>query len=99
MSAAGAAVPRTSLLIRNLDPGLKQALQRSADLHGVSVEEEARQILAVPLAEFAEPEVPLPASLGAAMTMLFGKGGGVEFGTPPREMGRAPPDFGEICPP
>lgn len=43
MSAAGAAAPRTSLLIRNLEPGLKRALQRSADLHGVSVEEEARR--------------------------------------------------------
>jgi antitoxin FitA len=99
MSAAGAAAPRTSLLIRNLEPGLKRALQRSADLHGVSVEEEARRILAGVLAEFTEPEVPLPASLGAAMAMLFGKDGGVELQTPPREMGRAPPDFGEACPP
>jgi plasmid stability protein len=99
MSAEGAAAPRASLLIRDLDPGLERALQRRAASSGVSMEEEARRILADVLAEFVETEASLPASLGAAMAMLFGKDGGVEFDTPPRETGRAPPDFGEICPP
>ena len=99
MIAAGAAAPRTSLLIRNLDPRLKSALHRRADVHGVSPEEEARRILADALADLVEAEGPLPASLGAAMMMLFGRDGGVELDTPPREAGRAPPDFGETCMP
>lgn len=90
---------RTSLFIRNLDPALKRALRRSAWTSGVSVEEEARRILARALAEFVEAEVSaetsLPVSLGAAMEALFGREGGVELDIPPREMGRAPPDFSE----
>lgn len=86
---------RTSLLIRNLDPGLKRALRLSAASSGVSMEEEARRILAVALADFAVVETSLPASLGAAMEALFGQEGGVELEIPPREMGRPPPDFGE----
>ena len=90
---------RTSLLIRNLDPVLKRALRQSAWTSGVSMEEEARRILARALAEFVETgpdaETSLPVSLGAAMEALLGRGGGVELDIPPREMGRAPPDFGE----
>ena len=90
---------RTSLLIRNLDPALKRALRQSAWTSGVSMEEAARRILTRALAEFveAEPdaETSLPVSLGAAMEALFGREGGVELDIPPRETGRAPPDFGE----
>ena len=90
---------RTSLFIRNLDLALKRALRRSARTSGVSMEEEARRILARALAEFVEAEVgaemSLPVSLGAAMEALFGREGGVELDIPPREMGRAPPDFSE----
>lgn len=91
-----AAAPRTSLHIRNLDPRLKRALCLSAVSSGVSMEEEARRILASALAEFIGAEPPLPASLGAAMTMLFGTDAGAELGMPPREMGRTPPDLGEV---
>ncbi len=88
---------RTSLFIRNLDPALKRALRRSAWTSGVSMEEEARRILACALTEFVETEsgaqTSLPVSLGAAMEALFGREGGVELDIPPREMGRAPPDF------
>lgn len=90
---------RTSLFIRNLDPALKRALRRSAFTSGVSMEEEARRILARALADFVDAEVdaeaPLPVSLGAAMEVLFGKDGGVDLDIPSREMGRAPPDFSE----
>ena len=90
---------RTSLLIRNLDPALKRALRQSAWTSGISMEEEARRILARALAEFVEAqagaEVSLPVSLGAAMEALFGHENGVELEIPPREMGRAPPDFSE----
>jgi plasmid stability protein len=95
MSAADAPDPRTSLLIRNLDPGLKHALGRRAAASGVSVEVEARRILAAAVTEFVEAETPLPVSLGAAMTALFGEDAGVELDVPPREMGYAPPDFGD----
>ena len=94
MSAADAPDPRTSLLIRNLDPGVKRALGRRAAASGVSVEVEARRILAAAAAEFVEEQAPLPVSLGAAMTALFGKDAGVELDLPPRETGRAPPDCG-----
>lgn len=89
---------RTSLLIRNLDPALKRALRRSAWTSRVSMEEEARRILARALAEFVDAETDAeassPVSLGAAMEALFGDDGGIELDLPPREMGRAPPDFG-----
>lgn len=94
MSAADLPAPRTSLPIRNLDPAVKRALGRRAASSGVSVEEEARRILAVAAAEFVGTEAPLPASLGAAMATLFGEGGGVEIDVPPRETGRGPPDLG-----
>lgn len=93
MPTADTPAPRTSLLIRNLDPGLKRALCLSAEASGVSMEEEARRILAAALAEFVGKEAPLPVSLGAGMATLFGREGGVELDIPPREMGRAPPDF------
>ena len=59
------------------------------------MEEEARRIRAIAVADFVEVEAPMPLSLGAAMATLFGKEGGVEFEAPPREVGRAPPEFGE----
>ncbi len=95
MSVADSAVLRASLLIRNLDPVLKRALRLRAAVSGVSMEEEARRILASALVEFARAEASPPASLGAAMAMLFGRNSGVELDAPPRETGRAPPDFDE----
>ncbi|GAA0608070.1 plasmid stabilization protein [Craurococcus roseus] len=94
MSAADAHDRQTSLLIRNLDVGVKRALGRRAATSGVSMEVEVRRILAGAVAEFVEEQAVLPVSLGAAMTTLFGKDAGVELDLPPREAGRAPPDCG-----
>jgi antitoxin FitA len=94
MSSADVPDPRTSLLIRNLDPAVKRALGQRAATSGVSVEVEARRILAAAVAELVGAEAPLPVSLGGAMAALFGKDAGVELDPPPRDMGRTPPDFG-----
>ena len=94
MPAGDAPTNPTHLVIRNFDPGLNRALARSAFASGISVEEEARRILAVALADFGEAEASSPVSLGAAMAALFGEEGGIELDIPPRETGRAPPDFG-----
>ena len=57
------------LLVRNLEPVVKEALQRRARRHGLSMEEEVRQILSKVVQE--ESRMPLAAGLGSAIAALF----------------------------
>jgi plasmid stability protein len=57
------------LLVRHLEPAVKEALQRLARRHGLSMEEEVRQILGKVVQE--EAGMPLSAGLGSAIAALF----------------------------
>ena len=78
-----------SLIVRNLDPKIKERLRVQAARHGRSMEAEARDILATAL---GAPESS-GESLYAAMRRLIDPIGGVELEIPAREPGREPPDF------
>jgi plasmid stability protein len=78
-----------SITIRNLEDKLKQHLRVRAAQHGRSMEEEARSILRVALAE----ERAAPQDLGLAIRRRFAPLGGVELPTAPREPLREPPSF------
>jgi plasmid stability protein len=78
-----------SLLIRNLEDGLKARLRVRAAQQGRSMEEEARAILR------RELEGPKPVvNLAALARELFGEQG-VDLEIPPRLFAREPPDFSE----
>lgn len=81
----------SSLLIRNLDDRLKRNLRNRAARHGRSMEQEARDILAVALA--AEPATSQ--GLGSEIHALFAPLGGVDLEVPEREPIRTPPPFEE----
>jgi plasmid stability protein len=55
------------LIVRNLEMEVKVRLQRRAELHGRSMEEEARDILRDALKE----EAPLAGGLGTEIAALF----------------------------
>ena len=57
------------LLVRHLDPAVKEALQRRARRHGLSMEEEVRQILGKVVQE--ESGLTVSAGLGSAIAALF----------------------------
>jgi plasmid stability protein len=57
------------LLVRHLEPAVKEALQRRARRHGLSMEEEVRQILGKAVQE--EAGMPLSAGLGSTIAALF----------------------------
>lgn len=78
-----------SMTIRNLDDGLKQKLRVRAAEHGVSMEEEARQILRSALTAPNES----PSNLGSRIRGRFAALGGVDLDLPEREAMRPPPDF------
>jgi antitoxin FitA len=78
-----------SITIRNLDDKLKQHLRIRAAQHGRSMEEEARVILRLALAE----ERSTPPDLGLAIHRRFAPLGGVELPATPREPVREPPRF------
>ena len=78
-----------SITIRNLDAKLKQRLQMRAAKHGRSMEDEARDILRVTLAE----ERAAPQDLVLAIRRRFAPFGGVELPTEPRERMGEPPNF------
>lgn len=80
-----------SITIRRLDDALKQQLKARARRHGWSMEEEAREILRVGVAEDDAPEMHLVDRILAR----FGPLGGVDLEIPPREPTREPPDFSE----
>jgi plasmid stability protein len=58
------------LLVRNLDPAVKEALQQRARRHGRSMEEEVRLILRRAV-ESEEPPPQRPMGLGSRMAALF----------------------------
>jgi plasmid stability protein len=57
------------LLVRHLEPAVKEALQRRARRHGLSMEEEVRQILGKVVQE--ESGMTVSAGLGSAIAALF----------------------------
>jgi plasmid stability protein len=78
-----------NITIRNLDDKLKQHLRMRAAQHGRSMEEEARVILRLALAE----ERAAPQDLGLAIRSRFAPLGGVDLPSAPREPMREPPSF------
>lgn len=79
-----------TMTIRNLDDELKARLRVRAARHGVSMEEEARNIIRASLRN----EAPSGASLVADIRALVEPLGGIELEVPTREPMREPPDFG-----
>jgi len=57
------------LLVRHLEPAVKEGLQRRARRHGPSMEEEVRQILGKAVHE--ESGITVSAGLGSAIAALF----------------------------
>jgi plasmid stability protein len=78
-----------SITIRNLDDRLKARLRVRAARHGRSMEEEARDVLRIALAE--EPHVAT--NLLEAVRRRFARVGPVNLQIPPREPMREPPDL------
>ena len=79
-----------SITISNLDDGLMERLQARAEGNGRSVEEEAREILAV-----AVPYVhSAPENLAEAIRAIFEPLGGVELELPQRGFANEGPWFG-----
>ena len=81
----------SSITIRNLDDRIKSRLRVRAARHGRSMEEEARHILRIALAESARQ----PADLFASIRRRLALTGGVELTLPEREPMREPPRFDE----
>jgi plasmid stability protein len=79
----------TSLMIRKLDPWVKERLRVRAAEHGHSMEAEARRILATALAA----REPAGQSLYDRIRARFAPLGGVDLDLPPREPAREPPHF------
>ncbi len=79
----------TSITIRKLDPRLKQRLRVRAARHGRSMEEEAREILRVSLAD--ERDI-YGRGFVNSIRERFAKAGYVELKLPPREPMREPPE-------
>jgi len=82
----------TSLLISNVDSALHARLKEHAAAHRRSLEEDARELLRLGVAQQAI--VPQEHLVDVARR-LFGPKHGVELDIPPRGAapGRAPPDF------
>jgi plasmid stability protein len=78
-----------SITIRNLDDAVKARLRLRAAQHGRSMEDEAREILRIALAENSQPSGNLAASIRAKFEAF------AEFDLPeiPREPLRQPPTF------
>jgi len=57
------------LLVRHLEPAVKEALQRRARRHGLSMEEEVRQILGKAVQE--EAGITVSAGFGSDIAALF----------------------------
>jgi plasmid stability protein len=80
----------SSIIIRNLDPAIKERLRVRAAEHGHSMEAEARDILKIAL---AAPASPSGRTLYERLRACFEPLGGVELELPPREPARDPPSF------
>lgn len=83
----------TDLLIRDLDSDLHARLERRAQEHRRSIEEEVRETLRV--ATVQDAETPATENLMDLATRLFGPHNGVDLDLPPRKEGpeRPPVDF------
>jgi plasmid stability protein len=78
-----------SITIRNIDDRLKQRLRIRAATHGRSMEDEARDILKIALAQQETVPENLAATIRSRLQPLFG----VELELPAREPIREAPDF------
>lgn len=78
-----------SITIRNLNEDLKQRLRIRAAEKGISMEQEARDILRSSL----YPDRPKARNLAEAIRSRFAPLGGVELKIPPREPMPEPPLF------
>ena len=79
----------TSIIVRNLDEGLKRLLRKRAAQNGRSVEDEILDILQTEL----NRQPAAPENLAAAIRSRFAPLGGVELDLPPRSHTRTPPRF------
>ena len=78
-----------SIIVRNLDDGLKQRLRIQAAANGRSMEAEVRDILQTAL----NRQPAAPQNLASAIRARFAPLGGVELELPPRSPMRKPPRF------
>ena len=78
-----------SIIVRNLDEGLKRRLRIRAAENGRSMEAEARDILQTALSH----QPAAPENLASAIRARFAPMGGVELDLPPRSPIRKPPRF------
>jgi plasmid stability protein len=76
-----------SITIRRLEDAAKERLRMRASRHGRSMEEEAREILKIALADAGAPGENIAQSIRRRFAPL----GGVELSLPPREPMREPP--------
>ena len=79
----------SSIVIRKLDPGVKERLRIRAARHGRSMEAEARRILQTAL-DVSETRTR---NLYERIRERFEPLGGVDLEPPPREAARKPPRF------
>jgi len=79
----------SSIVIRKLDPGVKERLRIRAARHGRSMEAEARRILQTAL-DVSETRTR---NLYERIRERFEPLGGVDLELPPREAARKPPRF------
>ena len=78
-----------SIIVRNLDEGLKGRLRIRAAENGRSMEAEVRHILQTALSH----QPAAPENLASAIRARFAPMGGVELDLPPRAPIRKPPRF------
>ena len=78
-----------SITIRRLEDAVKERLRVRASRHGRSMEEEAREILKVALADKGGSG----GNLAQSIRRRFAPLGGVELSLPPREPVREPPSW------
>ena len=78
-----------SIIVRNLDDGLKRRLRVRAAANGRSMEAEARDILRTAL----NRQPAAPENLASVIRARFAPLGGVELDLPPRSPLRKPPRF------
>ena len=78
-----------SITVRNLEEGLKRRLRIRAAENGISMEQEARDILRAAL----DQESSNGRNLADAIRARFEPLGGVELDIPPREPIREPPQL------
>ena len=80
-----------SITIRRLEDSTKERLRLHAAQHGRSMEEEAREILTLALAN----QGSRPVNLAESIHRRFAALGGFDLPELPREPMRQPPDFSE----